>query len=311
MPTSGRKENVEIVISPPSEERAETCSRFNLTEIKTRNRHLELYLAALKGDWDTAKIIYKEDRIDLTVKLSKQGDTALHIAVAAQRTSFVKKLVEQMKKEDLAIKNNAGNSAFLIAAASHSVEIVKAIMEKNEDIVKIRGGNDMLPLHAAAQTGDKEIVEHLYETMDRDGLVNDNDSFELLVRLINHGLYDVALDLVEKHPDLATKRGKNEETALHYLARMPVPTPTFSGGPVRRWKRLVIYTFKEAIRTMQRMKETMQRMKEREEQRNMLGFRHRKKKREKQWRESMSLTAQMDKQISRSSCGCRDSSSFY
>ncbi|KAJ0037996.1 hypothetical protein Pint_22282 [Pistacia integerrima] len=118
-------------------------------------------------------------------------------------------------------------------------------MEKNEDIVKIRGGNDMLPLHAAAQTGVKEIVEHLYETMDRDGLVNDNDRFELLVSLINHGLYDVALDLVEKHPELATKRGNNEETALHYLARMPVPTPTFSGGPVRRWKRLVIYTWAE------------------------------------------------------------------
>ncbi|KAJ0018096.1 hypothetical protein Pint_12337 [Pistacia integerrima] len=285
MPTSGSKEIVEesvVIVSCPAYE--------EMDEIETRKRHFKLYLAALKGDWDTAERIYKEDKIDLTVKLSKRGDTTLHIAVAAQRTSFVIKLVEQMKKEDLAIKNNSGNSAFFLAAASHSVEIVKAMIEKNEDVVTTRGDDHMLPLHKAALTGDKEIVEYLYEAT-RDELLDSNDRFELLVNLINSGLYDVALDLVDTHPEIATIRGKNEKTALHYLARMPVPTPTFCVSPVRRWKRLVIYTVKEVRRTMQWVKD-------REEQRNSL--RNRKKQREKQWRKSVSLRAQMDELISRS-----------
>ncbi|XP_031282123.1 uncharacterized protein LOC116140663 isoform X4 [Pistacia vera] len=33
---------------------------------------------------------------------------------------------------------------------------------------------------------------------------------------------DVAFNLVRRHPELATARDKNEETALHALARMPV-----------------------------------------------------------------------------------------
>ncbi|KAJ0018609.1 hypothetical protein Pint_12287 [Pistacia integerrima] len=123
------------------------------------------------------------------VKLSKDGDTVLHIAAAGERhTGFVKKLLEQMNKEDLAIKNNAGNTAFFLAAASKRVEIVKAMMEKNEDKVKIRGDSDMLPLHKAALMGDKETVEYLYDATG-DELLDDNDRFELLLNLVNNGLY--------------------------------------------------------------------------------------------------------------------------
>ncbi|KAJ0018430.1 hypothetical protein Pint_12284 [Pistacia integerrima] len=72
---------------------------------------------------------------------------ALHIAATAKHTGFVKKLLEQMKIEDLAIKNNAGNTAFILAAASGEVEIVEAIMKKNEDLAKNLGNNGMLSLH--------------------------------------------------------------------------------------------------------------------------------------------------------------------
>ncbi|XP_031282083.1 ankyrin repeat-containing protein NPR4-like [Pistacia vera] len=181
------EENVEIVITPPYQK----MDVFNLTEIEKRNRHFKLCWAALEGDWNTAKRIYKEDNIDTQVKLSKDGDIALHIAAVARRT-----------------------------AASKRIEIVKAMMEKNEDIVKIRGDNDMLPLHKVALEGDKEMVEYLYEVTG-DELLDNNDRFHLLVNLINHGLYDVALDLVERHPQIALARGKNKETALHLLARMP------------------------------------------------------------------------------------------
>ncbi|KAJ0017465.1 hypothetical protein Pint_12312 [Pistacia integerrima] len=145
-----------------------------------------------------------------------------------------------MNKEDLAVKNNAGNTAFFLVAASKRVEIVKAMMEKNEDIVKIRGDNDMLPLHKVALEGDKEMVEYLYEATG-DELLDNNDRFHLLVNLINHGLYDVALDLVERHPQIVLARGKNEETALHLLVRMPVLTRILDFNSIRLCKDSAIH----------------------------------------------------------------------
>ncbi|XP_031247594.1 ankycorbin-like [Pistacia vera] len=213
---------------------------FSKDQIETRNRHFKLYRAALAGDWNSAEKIFKEDKIYITAKLSKEGETALHIAAAAMSTDFVKKLLEQMKREDLAIKNNAGSTAFFLAAASGIVEIVKAMMEKNKDLVKIRGNNDMLPLHKATLMGKKEMVEYLYEATG-DELLDDNDRFELLISLLNHGLYDIALDLVERHPEMAIARDENKKTALHYLARMSGLEDTIDFSVVARWKRSVIY----------------------------------------------------------------------
>ncbi|XP_031247666.1 uncharacterized protein LOC116105376 [Pistacia vera] len=217
------------------------------SKLKKKNSHFKLCWATLEGDWNTAERIYNEDNIDTQVKLSKDGDTALHIAVVARRTGFVKKLLEQMNKEDLAVKNNAGNTTFFLAVASKRVEIVKAMMEKNDDIVKIRGDNDTLPLHKAALEGDKEMVEYLYEATG-DELLDDNDRFHLLVNLINHGLYDVALDLVKRHPQIALARGKNKESALHLLARMPVLTRILDFNSIRLCKDSAIYMYNEVKR---------------------------------------------------------------
>ncbi|XP_044495787.1 uncharacterized protein LOC123218399 [Mangifera indica] len=193
-------------------------------EIETRKRHSKLYGAALKGDWHKAEIIFEKHENDDTAKLSKEGDTALHIAAAAGRPYFVEKLVRKMKKEDLAIKNNAGNTAFFLAAASENVAIVKAMIAENEDLIKIKGDNDMLPLVMAAITGNKEMIEYLYEATAEE-LLDDFNCIELLVSLINHGLYDIASDLVERHPKKAIARDKSQLTALHHLAKMPVQMP--------------------------------------------------------------------------------------
>ncbi|XP_031247662.1 ankyrin repeat domain-containing protein 16-like [Pistacia vera] len=128
-----------------------------------RIRHFKLYRAALKGDWNTAERIYEEDKDYIAAKLSKERDTALHIAAAARHTGFVKKLLEQIQMEDLTIKNNVGNTAFFLAAASGEVDIAEAIMEKHGDLVMIRGKDDMLPLHKAALMGNEEMVEYLYQ----------------------------------------------------------------------------------------------------------------------------------------------------
>ncbi|XP_031282081.1 uncharacterized protein LOC116140611 [Pistacia vera] len=198
-----------------------------------RNKRFEPYRATLKGDWDRFQGIDMKHEINITAKLSKEGDTALHIAAAARRTGFVKKLLEHMNKDDLSIKNNAGNTAFFLAVSSGEVDIVKALkeknedlvknrekdmMEKNEDVLKNRGDNYILPLLQAAVMGNKEMVEYFYEATG-DELLDDNDRFKLVVDLIPHGLY-------ERHPQTAHIHGEHGETVLHHLARLHVPRLT-------------------------------------------------------------------------------------
>ncbi|KAJ0016442.1 hypothetical protein Pint_12327 [Pistacia integerrima] len=227
-----------------------------------RNKRFELYRATLKGDWDRFQGIDMKHEINMTAKLSKEGDTALHIAAAARRTGFVKKLLEHMNKEDLSIKNNAGNTAFFLAVSSGEVDIVKAlkeknedlvknrekdVMEKNEDVLKNRGDNYILPLLQAAVMGNKEMVEYLYEATG-DELLDDNDRFKLVVDLIPHGLYDVALDLVERHPQIAHIHGEHGEIVLHHLARLHVPRLTVDLSLSRLCGKSTIYLYNEVKR---------------------------------------------------------------
>ncbi|KAJ0018603.1 hypothetical protein Pint_12294 [Pistacia integerrima] len=138
------------------------------------------------------------------------------------RTSGV---VGQVKKRALLLNKLAADCiqgvkrAFFLAAASGEDEIIKAMMKKNGDLTKNLGNNGILPLHKAALMGNKEIVQYLYGATQDEILDNDNDRIELLISLVNRSLYDlflhinfglivvlldIELDLVQRHPKLAT-----------------------------------------------------------------------------------------------------------
>lgn len=128
----------------------------------------KLYKLALKDDWKTAyNEIFEGDPLKnskyLTARISEKQDTVLHIAVAAESSIFAKKLVNFMQKEDLAIKNCDGNTAFFLSAASGLVGLAKTMVEKNEDLPGIPGVEEMLPIHIAAKHGHEKMMEFLHE----------------------------------------------------------------------------------------------------------------------------------------------------
>ncbi|KAJ0016963.1 hypothetical protein Pint_12267 [Pistacia integerrima] len=184
---------------------------------ETRIRHLDLYLAAFKGDWDAAEGIYQEYPDEISARITKGGHTALHVAASANHTDFVIQLVNRMTVKDLAIENHDGNTALLLAAGTGNVELVRVMLKKNETLAMIRG-REMLPLQRAALLGHRDMVLYLYEFTPYHDL-HDVDRIELFSTLINTNFYDVALQLIEEHPELAIARDRSEETALHALAR--------------------------------------------------------------------------------------------
>ncbi|KAJ6381066.1 hypothetical protein OIU77_029876 [Salix suchowensis] len=71
--------NIELVVVPPL-----LCT----VDGEERKRHLQLYQAALSGDWDTAEGVYKLFPGEVNARINKRGETALHIAAAAGAHSF-------------------------------------------------------------------------------------------------------------------------------------------------------------------------------------------------------------------------------
>ncbi|KAL6199522.1 hypothetical protein ACLB2K_029306 [Fragaria x ananassa] len=155
---------------------------------------------ALKGNWEAAERILKNDPELLTSSITTGGDTVLHIAAGARHVPFVEKVVELMDEQDLALEDMNGNTAFSIAAAAGSIEIAQIMMKKNKKCWR------------------KPTSNRCFFTC------------------IDNGLYDLAMKMLISNKALAKARDVKQETALHILARMPSEFTSQSPG---MWSRLI------------------------------------------------------------------------
>ncbi|XP_076943124.1 uncharacterized protein LOC143613249 [Bidens hawaiensis] len=185
------------------------------------NLVVPLYEASIIGDWETANSILNKRRDLISVGLSRNLGTALHVAVTAEETkitlNFVKNLVNMMTVEELEIQNKYWNTAFWIASAGGNTKMAMIMMEKNRRLPDIRG-TAYLPLTIAAITGTNNIVKYLYEKSQRmrgDHWTNDDRNLTLL-HCVERDFFDVALQILEDHPKLA-----GNMSILEILSRKP------------------------------------------------------------------------------------------
>ncbi|XP_057986021.1 protein ACCELERATED CELL DEATH 6 isoform X2 [Hevea brasiliensis] len=174
-----------------------------------QNRHVPLYLAALKGDWRTAKVYLRWNPHAVRATITRGLETVLHIAAGARHTLFVKKLVKKMTPDDLALQNKVGNTALCFAAVSGITEIARVLVNKNKTLPLVRGSKGATPLYMAVLLGRRDMVWYLYSVTD-DKDLSGEDRVGLLVAAITSNLFELAL-----------ARDGNGETALHVLSRKP------------------------------------------------------------------------------------------
>ncbi|KAL5763694.1 hypothetical protein ACOSQ2_016288 [Xanthoceras sorbifolium] len=155
----------------------------------------------------------------LCATITEGLETALHVATGAKQNHFVVWMIDLMKKEDLARQNQNGNTAFSLAAATGNIEIAEVMLMKNADLISIRGSWDMAPIYLAVLLGKREMVEFLFDKSIT--YLSQEDRAYLFFQSIKSDLYDIALKLLQKEPELAVLRDKNDGggTALHALAR--------------------------------------------------------------------------------------------
>nr|XP_048325520.1 ankyrin repeat-containing protein ITN1-like [Ziziphus jujuba var. spinosa]XP_048325521.1 ankyrin repeat-containing protein ITN1-like [Ziziphus jujuba var. spinosa] len=197
----------------------EPIYEYGYTAADTR---IELYMAALKGDWKAAEKVEN----DINRVITEKGETTLHIAALARKEQFVRKLVSKLNKEDLEKNNKIGNNALCYAAASGNVEIAKLMVKAgNEKLVNPDSGKK--PLSMAAANEHAQMVRYLFHKTNNIQYWEKEEQAELFTTCIGMGLYDLAIDMLKSNPGLAKVRNKYDETGLTVLARTPL---TFVGN---------------------------------------------------------------------------------
>ncbi|KAF7137949.1 hypothetical protein RHSIM_Rhsim07G0099600 [Rhododendron simsii] len=215
--------------------------------------YLPLYIAIITEDWETAKTFFDRDRNALTAKISVQLNTPLHVAATGSSLNFIEKLVELMTPEELAQPNVGGYTAFHRVAGVGDVEIAKLLFKKNPDLPNMWNQDRRLPLHHAAFLGHKHMVQYLFEITAED---IEPKPFEgqsgnvLLSELIISGLYDVALLVLQRYPNLAV----SDPSPLNEIAQKPSAFP--SG--VRLWKVADVLGIKYRILIIKHAEDTLE-----------------------------------------------------
>ncbi|XVF58744.1 hypothetical protein PTKIN_Ptkin07bG0091300 [Pterospermum kingtungense] len=201
-------------------------------------RYLALYKAVDSGDLEATKKFLDQHEGALSVSLSADGDTALHIAVLAGHVDIVEELVGRMSAKEVAIKQKYGSTTLNFAAIGGVIEIAELLVKKNRELLKITNDHDQIPLVVATLYGHRELVQYLYiETPIEELAPTKNHGSILLTTCIMDEFYDIALDLVQRYPLLSIAEDTDKDTALYMLAQKPSAFP--SGTQLALWQRWI------------------------------------------------------------------------
>ncbi|VVB06935.1 unnamed protein product [Arabis nemorensis] len=129
----------------------------------------------MRGNWKSAYAILLDQPALLISPINVKEQTILHIVVASRNVQFVKKLLQAYKDinnniNDLALKDNRGNTAFCFATASGSVDIALELIERNATLPTLPGCEGLAPIHIAALFGQTKMVQTLSKYSSFDSL---------------------------------------------------------------------------------------------------------------------------------------------
>ncbi|KAL5752084.1 hypothetical protein ACOSP7_022263 [Xanthoceras sorbifolium] len=220
--------------------RSQESSSMNL-DVKDTNyiHNLKLYKAVDSGNLEATKEFLDGYPGALTASLSTDEDTALHIAVLAGHVKIVEELVKRIRRENLAQMNKNNATALNFAATGGVVKIAEYLVKKNPDLLKIRNKYDYIPVVVASLYGHRDMVRYLYSVTPPEELSPERgkNGAMLLTACIIDDLYDIALDLLHRHRELAYAYDSDGDTAIDVLAQKPSAFP--SGTQLALWQQWI------------------------------------------------------------------------
>ncbi|XP_022642578.1 uncharacterized protein LOC106774938 isoform X3 [Vigna radiata var. radiata] len=197
-----------------------------------------LFKLCMKGEWEEVVRTFEKDKKAHTAKITKTGDTALHVAVTDGQYDVVGNLVklicseteEGKRKEALGIQNNRKNTALHFAASMGSVDMCKYIASAEASLLSMRNVDGETPLFLAALHGRKEAFLFLHYFSKNNHPEPPPDYYSNCRRHDGDTILHSAIagDYFVNHSGL---------TPLHLLANKP--SVFRSGGHLGRFERIV------------------------------------------------------------------------
>ncbi|KAI9119264.1 hypothetical protein K1719_009939 [Acacia pycnantha] len=199
----------------------------------------QLFTFAMKGQWEQVIKMYVEDPRAHKSRITRSGDTALHIAVSEGKDEVVAEMVslivshpDQLHiKVALQTQNNRRNTALHLAAEMGHSTICEKIANVEPSLLACRNGDGETPLFSAARFGRKPSFLFLHYIQNRnlpDGYTppyyvncRRNDGDTILHCAISGEYFDLAFQIIHLYEDLVTSVNEDGLSPLHLLAAKP------------------------------------------------------------------------------------------
>ncbi|XP_027915359.1 uncharacterized protein LOC114174718 isoform X2 [Vigna unguiculata] len=192
-----------------------------------------LYRYVESDEWNDAKAIINNDDTAI-FSTSSTGRTVLHVAVMAGHVHIVKNLVKLGKDKLVTMQDNFDYTALSLAAElTGNVEIAKCMVERKggKKLLTMKTKDGEIPVLLSAAKGYKDMTRYLYSETQLEAFVDKNsrNGVLLLSRCITAEIFDVALSLIHRIPQLPLTHESGGLRPLYALARMPSAFPSGSG----------------------------------------------------------------------------------
>ncbi|MED6110609.1 hypothetical protein PIB30_044671 [Stylosanthes scabra] len=147
---------------------------FNDETEKLEENTKQFFQICMEGRWEEVAEIYKTDKRAHTAKITRGGDSALHVAVTDGQEDVVSELVkliakEESKEEALRIQNQRKNTALHLAASIGTSNMVRDISAADPSLVSVRNVDGETPIFLAAFHGRKEAFMILHLVSNKPG----------------------------------------------------------------------------------------------------------------------------------------------
>uniref|UniRef100_A0A7N2LKA1 Ankyrin repeat family protein n=1 Tax=Quercus lobata TaxID=97700 RepID=A0A7N2LKA1_QUELO len=176
-----------------------------------------------KGEWDAANQFISSNPEAVIAQISISGSTALHIAIFEGHLNIVKELVKIMSEENLKIKDTDNCTVLGYCAMVGNIQMAKCIIGKSRTLLSIgNGSDDLIPVVLALMYNPNgtEMARYLYSETPKENLMPRSgiNGAMFVTRAIYSKAIDLALQLLERYPELAIALDCHERSPVEVLA---------------------------------------------------------------------------------------------
>ncbi|XP_068309898.1 uncharacterized protein [Pyrus communis] len=207
-----------------------------------------LFRIAMQRDWEAVVRTYELNERAHGEKITKSGDTALHIAVSDGQEKHVEELVKLVTVKELQIRNERGNTPLHIASWMGNVKMCCCLAKAQPSLVITFNVDNETPLFLAAVYGKKDAflcMHHIYtptlgdDRQKRYKYCRRNDGDTILHSAISGDYFDLAFQIIDLYGDLVNYVNAQGFSPLHLLATKP--SAFKSGSHLGLFQKIIYY----------------------------------------------------------------------